>query len=88
MNSGKYGQVKINWKEDIPKQKYDGYLPGKVGATDTPFVKSLERKRNPAPMSKIGEDILASRLKPKKDVEIKIGHPNGTYYIPKPVPID
>lgn len=72
---GRIDHVKIEWKEDYSKQKYDQIRLNKIGETDKPYYKFLEdKKKDPYQVyKKIGEDPNAIRIKKPKDFEHKIG---------------
>jgi hypothetical protein len=80
--------VKIVWKEELDKQKYDKVnLASKIGNTKEPFIKSLHMKTvmsDPNFYKKIGESQEIPRIKKDKHLDLKIGHPEDKYvYQPK-----
>ncbi|KAL4436442.1 hypothetical protein ABPG74_003008 [Tetrahymena malaccensis] len=73
----KRGKCKIEWNEQISKQKFDNPPPiRKIGFTQEPFIKKLERKRNPntLALNKIGESETYTKIDKERLTQLKIGH--------------
>ncbi|EAR84647.2 hypothetical protein TTHERM_00649160 (macronuclear) [Tetrahymena thermophila SB210] len=73
----KRGKCKIEWNEQISKQKFDNPPPiRKIGFTQEPFIKQLERKRHPnkLALNKIGESETYTKIDKERLTQLKIGH--------------
>lgn len=66
----KRSKVNLNWKENVSSQRFEPKLPKDIGNTDTPYIKKLERKRDPnyPKIEKIGQSEIYKKIEKDKPI--------------------
>lgn len=68
--------MKLEWRENIEKQRFEPKIPGKIGFTQQPFIKYLEKKKIIDKPMKIGKPDKPILINKEKAILLKIGHGN------------